>query len=81
MPAGWFRGHCGDIVTLNFSGAGAALPLEISTQLEGLLAGRAGAFAVWVLSKSAPDIPLFEKTMLEADIEYLNESFGGELAI
>ena len=75
MPAGWFRGQCGDVVTLDFSG-GAACPGEISTQLDGLFAGRPDGFGEWVLGKSVQNLPLFEKAMLQADIEFLNESFG-----
>ena len=71
MPAGWFRGHYGDIVTLKIP----ACPLEIPTLLESLLEGRTAEFGQWVLGRSAPELPLFEKAMLQADIEFLTESF------
>ena len=78
MPVGWFRGSCGDTVTIHFSGNGETTPLEVSTQLDGLFAGRSSGFGEWVLNKLTPDMPLFEKAVLEADIEFMNERFGGD---
>ena len=77
MPAGWFRGSYGNTVTIHFSARGATSPLEVSTQLTGWFAGRSSGFGEWVLNKLTPDRPLFEKAVLEADVEFLNESFGG----
>jgi len=75
MPAGWFRGHYGETDTLNFSGGEAVCRIELSTYLDDLFAGRPDGFGEWILSKSAPDLPLFEKTIIQADIDFLNESF------
>lgn len=71
MPAGWFRGHYGDIVTLKFSPASHG---EVSTQLDALFAGNAGTFAGWILSKVSSELALFEKTVLEADLESVTTS-------
>jgi predicted GIY-YIG superfamily endonuclease len=76
MPAGRFRGHYGEVVTLDFTVRQSAFSRDISTQLEALFTGQPGRFAEWILSRSASDISLFDKAILEADIEYLNESFG-----
>jgi predicted GIY-YIG superfamily endonuclease len=72
MPAGWFRGRCGDVAALRFpfEGAGASM--------ENLFAGHTDQFAAWVLGKGAPDMPAFEKTVLEADIEFLTDYFAVE---
>jgi hypothetical protein len=68
MPAGWFRGRYGDTVILNF-----AAPATIAARLEEFLAGRPEGFVESVLQTASPDLPRFEKAVLDADIEFLGE--------
>lgn len=74
MPAGWFRGRFGDVVTFDFQDAAA----EAREYLESVFAGQPDSFAQWILGKSPDTLPLFEKTMIDADLEFLMERFSHE---
>lgn len=66
MPAGWFRGHCGDIATLRVFDGDAAL-----LRMDELFSGGVEPFTVWVLQNAPVDLSPFEKTVLDTDLELL----------
>ena len=68
MPAGWFRGSYGETVTFRRRAEDAA------KRLERLLTGEPRDFMESVLAQIPPDLPLFDKAILQADLEFLNEN-------
>ena len=76
MPAGWFRGSFGETVTLPFPDQEEASLLEVSGQLERLFAGQTDRFSEWLRGKLTPETPIFEKAVLENDLERLNDTVG-----
>lgn len=74
MPAGWFRGRFGDTVAFDFSGRDPELTREAAAQLELLFSGHPDGFNQWVLSRLPPNLPPFEKNLLEEDLEFLANS-------
>ena len=71
MPVGWFRGDHGEVVTLDFSDEEVLPPDEIVCRVDDLLRGRPDGFISWMVEKLETDLPLFDKAVLEADLEYL----------
>lgn len=65
MPAGWFRGEFGEVVTFNISADIAAM------QLEAFFSGGVEAFVTWVLERSEASTARFDQAVLAADFEYL----------
>jgi hypothetical protein len=76
LPLGWFRGLPDATVTLPVPGPAMPLP-ELSAQLELLFRNQPLPFAEWVFAKMPPGIPAFEKAVIEADLEFIVERFGG----
>ncbi|MBI4660259.1 MAG: GIY-YIG nuclease family protein [Verrucomicrobia bacterium] len=75
LPVGWFRGrldaetviHCGPMIE------------TVASNLSHLLAGHTTEFCGWIRTRLPNDLYPFEKTAVEADLEFLsNEGRGGE---
>jgi len=66
MPAGWFRGHCGETVTLKILDGEVVL-----SRMDELFSGGIDPFAEWILQNAAIHLTPFEKTVIDADLELL----------
>lgn len=70
MPAGWSRGHFGEIAEVSLPGAAA------QRSLDELFAGKVEEFAGWIMSRTAEQPPLFDQTVILEDLEYVMERFS-----
>jgi predicted GIY-YIG superfamily endonuclease len=76
MPAGWFRGDYGDVVTLDFSATQSRITQDLAGSLGALFLGNPEKFKMWISQTLPSDVPLFDKAILEADLEFVSESFA-----
>ena len=78
LPLGWFGGRSDAAVRIGFPAQEAMISGEVSTQLEALFAGKTDGFGKWIVGNMRGGIAPFEKALLEADLQLVNERFGGQ---
>ena len=71
MPEGWLHGRLGTVSSLSM------LPTIESNEVENILIklfdGEAGGFAAWINDRTLPSINLFDKQIVESDLETVLE--------
>ena len=73
MPAGWFQGQPGAVVTIPVPATKPLVAQELKTRLTSLFAGNTDQFDDWVRQLAAPQQHPFESTARDADLETLRE--------
>jgi predicted GIY-YIG superfamily endonuclease len=71
MPAGWARGQLANPTVIH----GRMDDGELSVVLEGLLAGQIEPFCQWIRGRMKDGLHPFEKTAVEADLEFMADFF------